>query len=75
MSSVEGHQDAWGLEHLPCKDRLGEQGLFSLGERQLGGRNLTAAPQNPWGGHQEDGASLLTAVHGRTTRDNRQKLK
>lgn len=75
VSSAEGRQDAWGLEHLPCEERLGEQGSFSLGKRELEGRNLTAALQNPWADHQEDEARLFTVVHGTRTRDNRKKLE
>lgn len=60
-----------------CPVRRGwrKQGLFSLGERELEGRTLTAALQNPWTDHQEDEARLFTVVHGTRTRDNRKKLK
>ena len=40
----------WGLENLPCEEKLGELGLFSLGQKWLWG-DLTAAPQCLQGGH------------------------
>lgn len=32
-SSVEGHQDGWGLEHLPCEGRLSNLSFFNLEKR------------------------------------------
>jgi len=41
---VEGHKNYSGLEHLLCKDRLRELGLFSMGKKRLWG-DLRAAFQ------------------------------
>lgn len=39
--TTSGHQPGQGLELLPCKERLRDQGLFSLQKRMFGG-NLIA---------------------------------
>lgn len=59
VSSVKVHQDGQGLEHLPCKERLRELGLFSL-EKRWCWRDLTAAVQHLRGGYCEDGDMLFT---------------
>lgn len=56
--SMKGHQEGQGLEHLPCKERLMEQGLFSLQKRWLW-RNLTAAIRHLQGGYWVDVAMLF----------------
>lgn len=73
VSSVKGHQDGQGLEHLPCKERLREQSLFSLQKRWCW-RDLAAAIRHLQGGYWEDGAMLFTVMYTWRTKDN-DKLK
>lgn len=43
---MKSHQESWGLEHLLCKKRQREVGLFSLVRRRLQG-DVRAACQLP----------------------------
>ena len=56
-----------GLEHLSCKDRLRELGLFSLEKRRLRG-DLTAAFQYLKGAYKKAQEGLFTRACGDRTR-------
>jgi len=62
-----------GLEHLSCKDRLRELGLFSLEKRRLRGDLRAAA--SAWRGYRKDGEELCTRGCSDRTRGNSSKLK
>jgi len=51
-----------GLEPLPCKDRLREQGLFRLEKRRLQG-DLIAAFQYPRGAYKQERSQCFTTVY------------
>lgn len=73
-SSAEGPQDTQELEHLPCKERLREWGLFSLESRQLRGWSwwcLTSVFLYLQGGYWENRDRFFTVM---TTRDKGHKL-
>ena len=58
----EGHKKVMlGMEHLPCKDRLRELGLFSLGKRRCQGE-LRVAFQYLKGGCKEEGERLFSSM-------------
>ena len=63
-----------GMEHLPCKDKLKELGLFSLEKRRLRG-DLRVAFQYLNGGYKKEGDRLLSRVCCDKTRGNCFKLK
>ena len=58
-----------GMEHVPCEDRLGELGVFSLEKRRLRG-DLTNAYIYPKSGNQVDGTRLFLVVLSNRTRSN-----
>lgn len=63
LKQVWGGPLEWlGLEHLACKERMGEVDLFSLEKEELWG-HLTAA-LNPYGGHQEDRTMVFIMTPG-----------
>ena len=62
------------LEHLPCRDRLRELGLFSLERRWLQG-DLIAAFQYLKGAYKQERNQLFTRVDNGRSRGNGFKLK
>jgi len=62
------------LEHLPCRDRLRELGLFSLERRWLQG-DLIAAFQYLKGAYKQEGNQLFERVDNGRTRGNGLKLR
>ena len=63
-----------GLQHLPCKDRRRELGLFSLEKRRLQG-DLIAAFQHLKGAYKQEGSQLFGGLNNSRTRGNGLKLK
>ncbi len=63
-----------GMEHVSCKDRLRELGLFSLEKRRLQ-NDLVAAFQYIKGSYRKEGDRLFSGVCGDRTGGNGIKLK
>ncbi|KFQ60638.1 hypothetical protein N334_14318, partial [Pelecanus crispus] len=63
-----------GLEHLSCKDRLRELGLFSLEKRRLRGDLIVAFQYLKWA-YRKDGENPFSKACCDRTRNNRFKLK
>ena len=63
-----------GLEHLPCKDRLREPGLFSLEKRRLWG-DLIAAFQYLEGAYRKCGEGFFIRACSNRMRGNGFKLE
>ena len=61
-----------GLQHLPCKDRLRELGLFSLEKRR---GDLIAAFQYLKGAYKQEGNQVFERVDNSRIRGNGFKLR
>ena len=64
----------WGLEHLPCEERLSNPGLFSFEKKRLR-RDLINVYKYLKCGSQRDMADLFSAVCGDSTKSNSHKLE
>jgi len=63
-----------GLEHLCCKERLRQLGLFSLEKRRLQG-DLAAAFQYLKGAYRKDGENIFSSACCDRTRSNSFKAR